>query len=164
MPTNLCAALRRLSAVAIATAFLWVGVAGAEDDMAINTGYFGNVAILGYDTVAYFTEGRAVKGSPEFQQPWLGAIWYFSSEANRDAFAAEPLRYAPQYGGFCAMSTAFGQISSNVDPEAWRIIDGRLYLFGGKAGLEEDFDPNARKILAEAEAHWPEVKKEIQGN
>ena len=164
MLTNPLAALRRLSAVAIATAFLWVGVAGAEEDMPINTGYFGNVAILGYDTVAYFAEGRAVKGSPEFQQSWLGATWYVSSEANRDAFAVEPLRYAPQYGGFCAMSTAYGQISSNVDPEAWRIIDGRLYLFGGKAGLEEDFDPNARKILADAEAHWPEVKKEIQGN
>ena len=164
MPTNPCAALRRLSALAIVTASMWGGVAGAEEDMPINTGYFGDVAILGYDPVAYFTEGRAVKGSPEIQQSWLGATWHFSTEANRDAFAAEPIRYAPQYGGFCAGSTAFGQITSNIDPEAWRIIDGRLYLFGGKSGLEEDFDPNAAKVLADAEAHWPEVKKEIQGN
>jgi hypothetical protein len=61
MMTNRCAALGRLSAAAIATAFLWVGAAGAQEDMPINTGYFGNVAILGYDTVAYFSEGRAVK-------------------------------------------------------------------------------------------------------
>jgi YHS domain-containing protein len=164
MLTNGCAALGRLFAIAVATGFLWVGMATAEEDMPINTGYFGNVAILGYDPVAYFSEGRAVKGSPEIKQSWLGAIWYFSSDANRDAFAADPIRYAPQYGGFCAMSTAFGEISANIDPEAWRIIDGRLYLFGGKAGLEEDFDPNAAKVLADAEAHWPEVKKEIQGN
>ena len=65
----------------------------------INTTFFG-VAIKGYDTVAYHTEGRAVKGKRSFAQQWNDAKWYFVSAANRDLFAADPERYAPQYGGY----------------------------------------------------------------
>jgi len=147
----------------IAFAFLWGGTVAGEERSAVNTGYFGNVAIMGYDPVAYFTESRAVKGSPEISQPWLGATWHFASSQHRDAFAAEPMRYAPQYGGFCAGSVSVGMITDNIDPKSWRIIDGKLYLFGGSGGIEQDFDPMANKILADASAHWPEVKKKIQG-
>jgi YHS domain-containing protein len=124
----------------------------------VNTGYFGNVAILGYDPVAYFTESRATKGSPEITTKWLGATWYFASTNHRDAFASEPVRYAPQYGGFCTLGTAFEQASANIDPEAWRIVDGKLFLFSGKEGLEEDFDANPAPIIAKAAAEWPAIE------
>lgn len=153
----------RLGAI-VALAVSCVGAAAAEERSPINTGYFGNVAISGYDPVAYFTDGRAVQGSPEINQSWLGANWHFASGKHRDAFVAEPMRYAPQYGGFCAGSMSIGMITDNIDPKSWRIIDGKLYLFGGSGGSEQDFDPSAAKILADADAHWPDMKKKIHGN
>jgi len=161
---NRCATTGWLFAAVITIPLLWAGAAAAEERSPVNTGYFGNVAIQGYDPVAYFTEGRAVQGSPDITQSWLGATWHFASNKHRDAFAAEPMSYAPQYGGFCAGSVSFGHVTDNIDPNSWRIIDGKLYLFGGSGGLEQDFDPAASKILADAENRWPEVKKQIQGN
>jgi len=145
-------------AASLALALMLVtGPASAQVDGAVNTGYFGNLAILGFDPVAYFTESRAVEGSPEHSYDWLGATWQFATAEHREMFVAEPISYAPQYGGFCAGGVALGETSGNIDPEAWRIVDGKLYLFSGPEGLEEDFDPNAAQILAEAEANWPEI-------
>ena len=130
---------------------------GAADG--VNTGYFGNVAIGGYDPVSYFTDGRATKGSSAISQTWLGATWYFSKATHRDAFASDPIRYAPQYGGFCALGMAGEQASANIDPEAWRIVGGKLYLFSGKEGLEDDFDARAADVTAKADVKWPEVQR-----
>jgi YHS domain-containing protein len=152
-----------LVAAAVTIALLSAGTVAAEERTPVNTGYFGNVAILGYDPVAYFTDGKAVPGSPEINQSWLGATWYFASTEHRDAFVAAPISYAPQYGGFCAGSMSVGLVTDNIDPESWRIIDGKLYLFGGTGGIEQDFDPAAAKIIADADTHWPEMKKKIQG-
>jgi YHS domain-containing protein len=152
-----------LFAVAIAIGLISAETAAAGERSPVNTGYFGNVAILGYDPVAYFTDGRAIQGSPTIKQSWLGATWYFASTQHRDTFAADPISYAPQYGGFCAGSMSVGLITDNIDPESWRIIDGKLYLFGGSGGMEQDFDPAAAKTIADADAHWPEVKKKIEG-
>lgn len=143
---------------AMTAAYLLVVGTGASYADGVNTGYFGNVAILGYDPVAYFTDGRPTKGSPEIAKKWLGATWYFASAKHRDAFASEPVRYAPQYGGFCTLGTAFEQASANIDPEAWRIVDGKLYLFSGKEGLEEDFDAAPARIIAKADAQWPGIE------
>ena len=85
------------------------------------------MAIHGYDTVAYFTEGKAVKGSGEFEQVWQEVRWQFASATNRDRFTANPERFAPQYGGYCALGLSAGEYS-DVDPEAWTIVDGKLYL------------------------------------
>ena len=136
---------------------LSIGAAVAADG--VNTGYFGNVAIGGYDPVSYFTEGQPTKGSPDISQTWLGATWYFSKAKHRDAFASDPIRYAPQYGGFCALGTANEQASANIDPEAWRIVDGKLFLFSGKEGLEEDFDARAAAVIGMADVKWPEVQQ-----
>lgn len=98
-------------------------------DTKINTGYFGNVAIKGYDPVAYFTERKAMQGSKEHTLKWLGAKWRFTSEEHKQSFAAKPLKYAPQYGGHCATGmAAHGGLTKDIDPEAWTIIDGKLYL------------------------------------
>ena len=83
--------------------------------------------LKGYDAVAYFTEGRPVKGSQQYEYEWMGAKWHFSSAANRDIFAKNPEQYAPQYGGYCAYAVAQG-VTADIDPEAWKIVDGKLYL------------------------------------
>lgn len=111
-----------------------------------------NVAISGYDTVAYFTDGKPVKGSPEFEQVWLGAKWRFASAAHRDLFSRRPEAYAPRFGGFCAMALTAGTILKS-DPEAWAIIDDKLYLnFDEKTAAiwQMDAADNDQK----AEQHW----------
>ena len=85
------------------------------------------VAIKGFDTVAYFTQSRPVKGDAKFSFRWMDATWLFSSSENRDAFAKEPERYAPQFGGYCAWAVSNNH-TADFDPEAWRVIDGKLYL------------------------------------
>lgn len=87
----------------------------------------GGVAIKGTDVVAYFTEGRVVTGSSQFAHRWHDTEWRFASAANRDAFAREPEKYAPQYGGFCAWGMAEGY-RAPIDPAAFRVVDGKLYL------------------------------------
>jgi YHS domain-containing protein len=122
----------------------------------VNTGYFGNVAIEGYDTVAYFTEKRAVKGSEKFQSEWLGATWQFSSDENRKKFDANPIDYAPQYGGLCSEGVAYNEMTVNIEPEVWEIIDGKLYLSAG--ARFEDLAANRHK----AETNWPAVHAELK--
>lgn len=125
----------------------------------INTGYFGNVAIKGYDPVAYFTLSRAAKGSEELAYNWLGATWHFSTAEHRELFAASPVKYAPQYGGLCSDGVAYGQTTANIDPEAWRIIDGKLYLNydqGAAAEIEE-----IAGQLEKAEENWPEISANL---
>lgn len=128
----------------------------------VNTGYFGNVAIKGYDPVAYFVEGRARKGSPDVAYSWLGAEWHFTSRENRTLFETNPISYAPQYGGYCADGVAYGALTANIDPEAFAIVDGKLYL---------NYDPLAKREIEEipgqidrADANWPDVQERFLGN
>lgn len=86
-----------------------------------------NVAIKGYDPVAYFTQNRAVKGSSKFTYTWNKANWHFSSPENRDLFAKNPDRYAPQFEGYCASGMSMGKLIE-ADPEEWTIVDGKLYM------------------------------------
>ncbi|MGQ0662175.1 MAG: YHS domain-containing (seleno)protein [Pseudomonadota bacterium] len=87
----------------------------------------GRLGLKGHDPVGYFTEGRPVQGKSEFEAVWHGTHWRFSSAANRDLFVADPDRYAPQYGGYCAFGVAMG-MKSEVDPQAWTIVNGKLYV------------------------------------
>jgi YHS domain-containing protein len=99
MITIQCKKTKRVAMAALAAAslVLWAMPAAAIDP--VNTNSFG-VAIRGYDTVAYHTQGRAVKGSKAYSHHWNDAEWYFASADNRDRFAADPERYVPQYGGY----------------------------------------------------------------
>ncbi|MGI9304663.1 MAG: YHS domain-containing (seleno)protein [Gammaproteobacteria bacterium] len=146
---------RSLLIVGLAVGFM----TGPSQAGEINTGYFGGVAIEGYDPVAYFTEGRPMKGSEEFAHEWLGAEWHFANAEHRDLFAASPLKYAPQYGGHCADGVAYGQATANIDPTAWSIIEGKLYL---------NYDPGAKQEFEEvegmkdrADANWREIKARL---
>ena len=90
------------------------------------------LAIKGYDPVAYFTDGHPVQGLPDFEYVWDEHIYRFASAEHRDMFKAEPVRYAPQFGNFCAMALSKGQIVV-ANPENWLISDGKLYVFGSPA-------------------------------
>ena len=140
---------------------LMVGCVPALAADPVNTGYFGGVAIMGYDPVAYFTEGRAVKGSEVFSYDWLGTPWQFASSKNRELFIADPTKYAPQYGGYCVGEVAFKGDTINIDPEAWAIIDGKLYLGYSKTFMAE-FEARSGEFLTKAEANWPAVKTQLE--
>lgn len=135
------------------------GSAGAGE---INTGYFGNTAIKGYDPVAYFTERQAMRGSENISHDWLGAKWLFANEAHRDLFAENPVKYAPQYGGHCADGVAYGDVTRNIDPQAWRIIEGKLYLNydQGAAAEIEELDGQLEK----SRQNWPRIRLHLLGN
>lgn len=131
--------------------------ASAEDP--VNTGYFGDVAIKGYDPVAYFTDDKAIEGSPAYSHRWLGAEWHFASARNRDLFIANPGKYAPQYGGYCADGVSFGTVTTNIDPQAWRIIDGKLYL-SYDPGAADGFEKKPSKVV-DSKKHWSEVQSTL---
>ena len=113
------------------------GDIGSGADELVNTGYFGGVAIMGYDPVAYFTDNRAVKGSEEYSYDWLGTAWHFASTEHKAMFVSDPIKYAPQYGGYCAAEVVAGSVTIDIDPEAFKIIDGKLYLIYDKPHADE---------------------------
>jgi YHS domain-containing protein len=116
------------------------------------------LAIKGTDPVAYFTAGEPVAGSAEFTHTWGGATWQFASAENRDQFAADPEKFAPQYGGFCAWAVSQGY-TAPIDPEAWKIVDDKLYLNYDKriqSRWEKDIPGNIEK----ANTNWPGVLTE----
>lgn len=112
-------------------------------------------AVRGYDPVAYFTEGTPVKGSNQYSTEWNGAKWYFTSAGNRDRFRADPKKYAPQYGGYCAYAVANGYTAS-TDPNAWSIVDGKLYL-NYSLGVREQWKEDIPGHIARANKNWPGV-------
>jgi len=93
----------------------------------IYTGLNDNIAVSGYDTVAYFTQGEPVLGDKAFSTEYNGAEWHFSSQANLDLFNTDPEKYAPQFGGHCAYGMALGSRAQG-DPKKWTIVEGKLYL------------------------------------
>ena len=149
-----------MAAVVFAVAMAASGASAFADD-SVNTGYFGGVAIMGYDPVAYFTDGKAVKGSEEYSYDWLGAPWHFASKEHQEMFMSEPAKYSPQYGGYCAGEVAdSGSVTVNVDPEAFKIIDGKLYLIYD-AGNAAAFADNAVDQIPKADANWPVVEAKL---
>ena len=115
------------------------------------------VAIKGYDPVAYFTDGKPVKGSASFTHQWMNSTWWFASAEDRDEFARNPEKYAPQYGGYCAYGVSQGH-TAPIDPEAWTIIEGRLYLNYSK-GVKKTWSEAIPKHVEEANRNWPGLRK-----
>ncbi|WP_299612331.1 YHS domain-containing (seleno)protein [uncultured Tateyamaria sp.] len=113
------------------------------------------VAVDSSDVVAYFTEGRPVKGSSEFTHNWNGVEWRFASAANRDRFAADPSAYAPRYGGYCAWAVSQGYTASTI-PEAWKIVDGKLYLNFNRR-IQRRWERDIPGHIAAGDANWPSV-------
>ena len=113
------------------------------------------IAIDGTDAVAYFTRGEPVAGTAEFSHDWMGATWLFSTEENRAKFAADPEAYAPQYGGYCAYAVSEGYTASTV-PEAWKIVDGKLYLNYSRS-VQRRWQQSIPERIKAADANWPSV-------
>ena len=120
----------------------------------VNQSLFG-VAVEGTDVVAYFTEGRAMKGSSEFEHEWNGATWRFASAKHRDRFAKDPERYAPRYGGYCAYAVSQGG-TAPIDPEAWKIVDGRLYLNLDR-DIQKIWERDVPGYIERADENWPRI-------
>ena len=137
---------------AIGSLFL-VGTADAVEP--INSTTFGNLAIEGYDPVSYFGDGKPAKGDKQHTFDWMGATWRFTTAERRDRFAADPERYAPQYGGYCAFAVSKGTTAS-IDPEAWTIVDEKLYL-NNSLKVRERWSRDIPGNIARADANWPRL-------
>jgi YHS domain-containing protein len=117
----------------------------------------GGFAINGYDPVAYFVVGQPVAGSADYSVKHAGATYLFSSAANRDRFVAEPERFAPQFGGFCAYGVS-GGYKAKTDPQAFTVVNNRLYL-NYNLKVQEQWRADREALVQKAERLWPEVAK-----
>jgi enamine deaminase RidA (YjgF/YER057c/UK114 family) len=114
------------------------------------------LSISGYDPVAYFTDGKPVQGKSEFEYLWHKLRWRFANDAHRDLFVKDPDRYSPQYDGYCAMGTSNDAAAhkDTVDPEAWAIVDGKLYLTHNQYWLQV-WREKAEEYIRRGDASWP---------
>lgn len=115
------------------------------------------LALKGYDPVSYFVSNGPRMGEARFQHHWDGATWYFASQDNLDRFIDNPQQYAPQFGGFCAFALSKGQLADS-DPQAWSIINDKLYLNYNKQ-VRSMWLPQASTLIPEAERRWPGIRR-----
>jgi YHS domain-containing protein len=113
-------------------------------------------AIGGYDAVAFFKENKPVKGSPEYFIEWRVAKWLFASKQNLDSFSANPARYAPQYGGYCAYGTADGH-KAPTEADTWTVLDGKLY-FNYNQKVKSLWDKDRAKYIEQANTNWEKIR------
>jgi len=153
MPVSLIA---RLAAAVLAVVFAGHAFAfDANSPAPINLDATG-LALKGYDPVAYFAGGAPTPGSADMTAEHDGATYRFATAENRDAFKADPARYLPAYGGFCAMAMSLGY-KVDIDPNAWKIVDDKLYVQANERATwvwEKDIPGN----ISKADAFWPDVK------
>jgi YHS domain-containing protein len=114
-----------------------------------------NVILAGHDAVAYFTQGKPVEGSANYTASHNGAIYRFSSAKNRDTFNAEPERFAPQYGGFCAYGMTFGK-KFEIDGKAFEVVDGKLYVNKNRS-VYQAWKKDVPTHITQANSAWPTV-------
>ena len=146
--------MQMAAAASVAAVMVIVSAALAAQDAPVNLGR-GSLAVHGYDVVAYVTDGAAVRGRPEFEHRWNRGVWRFASAAHRDEFARDPERYAPQFGGYCAWAVSRGY-TADIDPAAWRIVEGKLYLNYSKQ-VQRMWERDVRGNIQKGEANWPGV-------
>jgi len=121
----------------------------------VYTGTLSSLAVSGYDPVAYFTEGKPVEGSSDYEYKWKGATWRFANAKDLEAFKADPEAYAPQYGGYCAWAVSQGYTASS-DPAAWTIVGKKLYLNYSKK-VQQTWAQDVAGNIAKADKNWPKV-------
>lgn len=145
-----------LVAAALAFGSLTLGAAPAHADEApVYTSVLSRVAVGGYDPVAYFTDGRPVRGTTQFRTTHRGYEYRFASAEHLAAFRANPARYLPQYGGYCAWAVSQGYTAAG-NPNNWRVVDGRLYLnYNGE--IQSRWERDIPGHVRNANANWPRV-------
>jgi len=146
----------------LAATLIFGMAANAQDATGLRKKHFNlsdGVAIDGYDPVAYFTQKKAVKGSRSQSVYYQGATYYFSSVANKEAFKAAPAKYEPEYGGWCAYAMGNSGEKVSVDPETFKIVGGKLYLFYNRffSNTLKDWNKNEAALKKAADANWPKI-------
>ncbi|MFM6926074.1 MAG: YHS domain-containing (seleno)protein [Ferruginibacter sp.] len=136
----------------------------AQDASALRKKHFNldeGVAIKGYDPVAYFTQNKAVKGKKELSVIYQGVLYNFSSVENKEAFKAAPFKYEPEYGGWCAYAMGNTGEKVSVDPETFKIVNGKLYLFYNRffTNTLKDWNKNEAVLKKNADSNWPKLFK-----
>ena len=116
------------------------------------------LAIQGYDPVAYFTDGKAIEGSDKIKYTKAGVTYHFSSEKNKQAFTENPSKYEPQYGGYCAYAMADGD-KVRIDPETFKIVDDKLYLFYNFrfTNTLKSWNKDEGNLLPKANSEWSKI-------
>src|SRR4029453_14112062 len=144
----------RQAVAALAIAMLAAGASAGE--------FFekDGVALHGYDPVAYFKNSQPVKGAAVYTAEYKGSTFRFASQANPDAFVADPTKYAPQYGGFCAYGAASGYKAA-IDPAAFSVVDGKLYLNYNRS-VQKEWNKDVPGFIAKADKNWPTVSTQTK--
>lgn len=146
---------RALLVLALCPGLTWPAFRAAADD---GPPPERRISLSGYDPVAYFVDGKPAKGSRSFWYSFDDVVYLFRSSDHRARFAADPERYAPQYQGYCAAGVSKGYKAA-PDPEAWLIVNGKLFVFQRKDRVPE-FKKRIAELAARANANWPTVKKQ----
>jgi hypothetical protein len=144
-----------IALVAAAPLFAQPALPAMAREAPVYTGLFSSVAVSGYDPVAYFTDGKPVEGRKEFSTRWMNVDWRFASAQNRDLFVANPEKYAPQYGGYCAWAVSQNKTAS-ADPKVWKIVGGKLYL-NYDQDIQKKWEADTPGHIARANHNWPSV-------
>lgn len=147
--------MKHLFYLAALTVFLSMGASAQSCNLSSS-----GVAVGGYDPVAYFTAGKAVEGSKEYPYTLDGAVYRFASAQNRELFKAAPAKYQPQYGGWCAYAMGAKGEKVEVDPETFKIVDGKLYLFYNKFfnNTLKSWNKDEVNLKARADVNWMKQK------
>ncbi|HZP93625.1 MAG TPA: YHS domain-containing (seleno)protein [Burkholderiales bacterium] len=151
----------RLIATAATSIALWLGATPALAVKTTGGEYntlYADLGAKGYDVVSYFTDGRPTQGSDRYSYEYGGVKWRFASREHRDMFAADPQRYAPQYGGFCSWGVSVGKLF-DVDPvNGWTVVDGKLYLNFNRE-INEKFAGDPHGFVEKADRNWPSLNR-----
>ena len=145
----------KLKVTLLAVVFLLAVAASAQKTKRLVNVDENGTGLQGHDPVAYFTENKPVKGDPKFSSVYNGARYWFASAENKAAFDAEPAKYEPQFGGYCAYGMSRGY-TAPIKPEAFQIVDGRL-LLQYNLDVREKFNEDTRGNLKKADENWPKV-------
>ena len=119
------------------------------------------IGLKGYDPVAYFINGAPTKGSEQYSLAWKGVTYRFASAGNLEKFKADPEKYLPQYGGYCAYAMSLDRIA-DIDPSRWAIVNGKLYLNNGFVA-EKLWSLNKNGNIVSADRNWPQYPKKAIG-
>jgi hypothetical protein len=141
-----------ISILLVLSAYMSQAIAAKDP---VYTPTFNNLAIKGYDTVAYFTLGEPKKGSKDFQYEWKGAAWRFISAEHLEMFKAEPEKFAPQYGGYCAWALSENKLAP-VNPKQWHIVNDKLYL-NYNAKIQKKWLEDRDNLIMKGDNNWPSV-------
>ncbi|MGH8597510.1 MAG: YHS domain-containing (seleno)protein [Gammaproteobacteria bacterium] len=149
-----------LTAIGVSTGPAQIAYAEATSVDPINAE--NGVALKGYDPVAYFSSGRPTEGANEYSLRWNGVVYRFASQQNLDAFKANPEKYAPQYGGYCAYAMSLNRIA-DIDPTKWAVVEGKLYLNNGLIA-QSLWSLNPAANIKSADSNWPLYPKKSAAN